>query len=102
MSCWSLYLFRCHNGTLYTGITTDVERRFEEHCNGSGAKYLRGKGPLELAFRCEIGDRGEALSLEHAVKQLGKAEKEILAAAGEMDARKLHAMLTVDSQRASD
>ena len=78
MSCWSLYLVRCRNGTLYTGITTDVERRFEEHCNGSGAKYLRGRGPLELVFHCAAGDRGAALRLEHQVKRLSKADKERL------------------------
>ena len=75
---WSLYLVRCHNGSLYTGITTDVERRFGEHCNGSGAKYLRGRGPLRLEFQCNVGDRSEALRLEYIVKRLDKAQKETL------------------------
>ena len=75
---WSLYLVRCSKGSLYTGITTDVERRFEEHCNGSGAKYLRGRGPLRLEFRCNVGNRSDALRLEHMVKCLDKARKEAL------------------------
>jgi putative endonuclease len=75
---WSLYLVRCRNGSLYTGITTDVERRFEEHCAGTGAKYLRGKAPLTLEFQCRIGDRGDALRLEYLVKRLGKEQKEAL------------------------
>ncbi len=75
---WSLYLVRCRKGSLYTGITTDVERRFEEHCNGSGAKYLRGRGPLRLEFQCNIGNRSDALRFEHMVKRLDKAGKEAL------------------------
>lgn len=75
---WSLYLVRCSKGSLYTGITTDVERRFEEHCNGSGAKYLRGRGPLRLEFQCSAGNRSDALRLEHMVKRLDKNLKEAL------------------------
>ena len=75
---WSLYLVRCSKGSLYTGITTDVERRFEEHCNGNGAKYLRGRGPLRLEFQCCAGNRSDALRLEHMVKRLDKDRKEAL------------------------
>lgn len=77
-AAWSLYLVRCSKGSLYTGITTDVERRFEEHCNGSGAKYLRGRGPLRLEFQCNVGNRSDALRLEHMVKRLDKSGKETL------------------------
>lgn len=75
---WYLYLIKCRNGSLYTGITTDVQRRFEEH-NSSGpkaAKYLRGKGPLELVFSAQVGDRGQASILEYRVKKLSKAVKQ--------------------------
>ena len=54
---WKLYILRCRDGSLYTGITTDVEKRFEAHNSGKGAKYTRGRGPLELVYREECGDR---------------------------------------------
>lgn len=77
---WSLYLIRCRNGNLYTGITTDVQRRFEEHQSGSpkAAKYLRGKGPLELVFYTGVGTRSEAGIAEARVKKLQRCEKEQL------------------------
>lgn len=82
-SCWHLYLIRCSNNSLYTGITTDIERRFLEHQSmPQGSKYLRGKGPLQLAYQCEIGDKGLALKVEHRVKQLQKAQKERLVQSG--------------------
>lgn len=77
MTTWSIYLLRCADGSLYTGIATDVSRRLMEHAESEkGAKYLRGRGPLELVFRQEIGDRGLALKVEHRVKRLPKADKE--------------------------
>ena len=75
---WYLYILRCGDGTLYTGITTDVERRLEEHRQGRGAKYTRGRGPLELAYQEECGTHSEALKREYAVKQLTREEKEDL------------------------
>ena len=80
MSAWWLYLVRCKNKTLYTGITTDVQRRFSEHQAGSAksAKYLRGKGPLELVFYTKIGNRSEASIAEHKVKKLTRTDKELL------------------------
>lgn len=75
---WYLYILRCGDGTLYTGITTDVERRLEEHRQGRGAKYTRGRGPLELAYQEECGTHSEALKREYAVKQLPRDEKERL------------------------
>jgi len=75
---WSLYLVRCNSGQLYTGITTDVERRFAEHGEGKGAKFLRGKGPLQLVFSEQIGDRSDALKMEIKIKKLRRSEKEIL------------------------
>ncbi len=81
---WSLYMIRCRDGELYTGITNDVARRFEEHreMGALTAKYLRGKGPLELAFQKKIGDKSEALKMEQKIKKLTKPEKEIIVQAG--------------------
>lgn len=77
---WSLYLVRTAGGALYTGISTDVERRFAEHQAGApkGARALRGKGPLELVFRCPVGDRSRASRLEWLVKQWPRSRKEAL------------------------
>ncbi|MBJ7537411.1 GIY-YIG nuclease family protein [Marinomonas transparens] len=63
--------------TLYTGITTDVERRFKEHSglNKRGARYLKGKGPLELMWHEEVGSKSDALVLEYRVKKLNKRQK---------------------------
>ncbi len=70
MEIWFLYLIRCRDGSLYTGIPTDVKRRFEEHKGGSrGSKYLRGKAPLELVLKKKVGDKGLALKVEDRVKQ---------------------------------
>ena len=77
---WHLYLVRCANGDLYTGISTDVERRFNEHTNNRGARRLKGKGPLQLVFSSPIGDRSQALRIEHRVKKLSKLDKEALVA----------------------
>ncbi|MGJ8653925.1 MAG: GIY-YIG nuclease family protein [Opitutaceae bacterium] len=77
---WSVYMIRCADGSLYTGVAIDVEKRFEEH-QGQGpksAKYTRGRGPLELVFYKEIGTRSEACAEEYRIKQLSKAEKEAL------------------------
>jgi putative endonuclease len=85
---WNLYLLRCADGSLYTGITTDVDRRFGEHQDvdgkGKGAKALRGKRPLTVVFSEPVKNRSEALKLEYRVKQLSKVEKEkfILGKAG--------------------
>jgi len=77
MTTWSVYLLRCADGSLYTGIATDVSRRLAEHADGEkGAKYLRGRGPLELVFHQEIGDRSLATKIEHRVKRLPKVYKE--------------------------
>ena len=80
-ACYSVYMLRCGDGSLYTGIATDVARRLEEHRSSSrGAKYLRGRGPLTLAYAEVVGDRGDASRVEHCLKSLAKAEKEALVA----------------------
>lgn len=76
MQKWYLYIVRCRDGCLYTGIATDVERRFAEHQQNKGAKYLRGRGPLQLVFKKQIGKRELALKIERLVKKLPKLKKE--------------------------
>ncbi len=73
---WSLYMVRCPDDSIYTGISTDVQRRFAEHQAGKGAKYLRGKSPLTLIYQKEIGSHSDALKIEIIMKKLSKAEKE--------------------------
>jgi putative endonuclease len=75
---WYLYLVRCQDGSLYTGISTDVERRFYAHQRNRGARRLRGRGPLELVYTHPVGNQGLALRLERLVKSLSKTEKEKL------------------------
>lgn len=72
---WKLYILRCGDGSLYTGITVDIEARFAQHCNGTGAKYTRGRGPLELVYVEECGDHSQALKREYQVKSLSKTGK---------------------------
>lgn len=75
-SLWYLYVIETAGGALYTGVTTDVERRFREHCHGKrGARALRGKGPLTLRHRQAVGERGEALKLEAWLKKQPAAKK---------------------------
>ena len=72
---WTVYILECGDGTLYTGITDDLERRLKAHSEGKGAKYTRGRGPLKLRHREELSDKGAALKREYAIKQLNKGEK---------------------------
>lgn len=73
-----VYVLECADGSLYTGYTTDVERRLAEHRAGEGARYTRGRTPVELVHAESYATRSEALTREHAVKQLSRAEKERL------------------------
>lgn len=76
---WFIYLLRTRDGSLYTGIALDVEKRFAEHVAGiRGAKALRGRGPLELVYRTEVGERGLTQGLEYRIKRLAKTDKEQL------------------------
>lgn len=80
MQEWHLYLVRTHQGSLYTGISTDVGRRLSEHAEagGKGSKYLRSRGPLAIAYQARIGDRSLALRAERCMKKLSRAEKEAI------------------------
>ncbi|MGS0677434.1 GIY-YIG nuclease family protein [Shewanella sp. 125m-1] len=82
---WYLYMVRCANGHLYTGVTTDVERRFAEHQSGSAksAKFLRGKGPLTLAYFETVGSHSDALKREIVLKKWPRAKKLALIATQE-------------------
>lgn len=76
---FSLYILRCADETLYTGIAADVDRRICEHESGArGAKYVRGRGPLKLEFAEAVGDRALASALEYRVKRLSRAQKEAI------------------------
>lgn len=72
---WYLYILQCGDGTLYTGITTDVEKRLEAHRSGKGAKYTRGRAPLEVVYREQCGTHSDALKRELEVKHLTREEK---------------------------
>lgn len=72
---WFVYLARCADGTLYTGISTDVAARIAAHDSGRGARYTRGRGPLVLCAKRGCANKSEALRLELAVKKLDRSAK---------------------------
>jgi putative endonuclease len=73
-----VYVLRCADDTLYTGYTTDVERRVADHDAGEGAKYTRGRTPVELVHVEAFDSRSAAMSREHEIKQLSRGAKESL------------------------
>lgn len=73
-----VYVVRCSDDTLYTGYTTDVERRLAEHDEGEGAKYTQGRGPVTLVHLESLETRSAAQQREHEIKSLGRSEKERL------------------------
>ncbi|TCN95522.1 putative endonuclease [Vibrio crassostreae] len=75
---WVVYLIRNRHNALYCGVTNNLERRFEQHQTGKGAKALKGKGPLKLVWSSDVGSKSEALKTEYAIKQLPKSRKEKL------------------------
>jgi predicted GIY-YIG superfamily endonuclease len=75
---WYLYLIRCGDGSIYTGVSTDVPRRLAEHRSGKGARYLRGRGPLALARKIRVGDKSAACRIEALVKKFPRSKKEDL------------------------
>lgn len=72
---WFVYIARCRDGSLYTGVARDVEARLALHDRGKGAKYTRGRGPLALCAKAKCKTQGDALRLEMAVKALPRDEK---------------------------
>ena len=77
---WYLYILRCGHGELYTGITVDVQKRFEAHCAGKGAKYTRRRGPLKIVYQELCGTHSDALERELEIKALSREKKEALIA----------------------
>jgi putative endonuclease len=77
---WYVYIVRCRDQSLYTGITTDIKRRFREHAEHKNrcAKYLRGRSPLKLVYTKKVGTRSQALKAEYKLKRLSKAEKRLV------------------------
>jgi putative endonuclease len=84
---WYVYIIRCSDDTLYTGITTDVERRFCEHACGRGAKYFRGRKPQELLYLEGGHDRSTAGKRELLIKAMTRADKHLLIASATTPAR---------------
>ena len=72
---WTVYILECGDGTLYTGITDDLQRRIKAHAEGKGAKYTRGRAPLTLRYREKVADKSVALKREHAIKRMHRREK---------------------------
>ncbi len=81
-AAWSVYVVRCADGTLYTGVTTDLARRLAQHDAGRGAAYTRGRGPVALVYTRRGFTRSEALKREAAVKSLPRAGKLALVGTG--------------------
>jgi putative endonuclease len=81
-TAWSVYILRCADGTLYTGITTDITRRLVEHNgdSGLGARYTRSRRPVTLAYVEDAGNRAEAARREAAIKRLDRTRKLALCA----------------------
>lgn len=75
---WWVYIIRCGDGSFYTGIATDVERRLKTHQSGRGARYTRGRGPLMLWWTDGPVSHVEALKAERRIKRLSHERKELL------------------------
>ena len=75
---WFVYMLRCKDNSIYTGITNDLKKRIETHLSGNGSKYLRGKLPLKLVYKESFQDRSTASKREIEIKKLNKKEKELL------------------------
>ena len=71
-----IYILRCKDGSLYTGWTDDVEKRFKAHSEGKGAKYTSGRGPFELIWQEEVADKSAALKREIEIKKWSRKKKE--------------------------
>ena len=73
-----VYILKCGDNTLYTGWTNNLEKRFEDHCEGRGAKYTKGRGPLEIVYQEVFENKVDAMKREYAIKKLTRKEKDIL------------------------
>jgi putative endonuclease len=77
---WFVYMVRCSDRSLYTGVTTDAKRRVAEHNDGRGARYTRSRGPVELVYLERARNRGAALTREHEIKRMNTEGKRALVA----------------------
>lgn len=75
---WYVYIVRCADRTLYTGVAKDVAARVATHNAGRGAKYTRSRLPVKLVYRERVGERGAAQKREHAIKRLARKDKQAL------------------------
>tara|TARA_A200000113_G_scaffold78078_1_gene68987 strand:+ start:463 stop:723 length:261 start_codon:yes stop_codon:yes gene_type:complete len=75
---WCVYMLLCDDNTIYTGITNDLKKRFDNHISGKGAKYLRGRKPLEIVYTENFKNRSMATKREMKIKKLNRKEKEAL------------------------
>ena len=75
---WCVYMLLCDDNTIYTGITNDLKKRFENHISGKGAKYLRGSKPLEIVYTENFQNRSMATKREMEIKKLNRRKKEAL------------------------
>jgi len=79
--CWWIYLLECEDGSIYTGITTDVAARFAKHVSGKGAKYTRARSPVKILKTVRCQDHSAALKAEYAIKKMTAAQKRAFCAA---------------------
>lgn len=70
-----VYILKCNDGSLYTGWTNNLEKRLKAHSEGKGAKYTKGRGPLELVYYEEFEEKNDAMKREYAIKKMTKAQK---------------------------
>jgi len=75
IDCWFIYIVKCSDDTLYTGITKDLIKRINQHNNKKGAKYTKGRTPVILIKSFKVDSKSEALILEYKIKQLSKKDK---------------------------
>ncbi|WP_025096603.1 GIY-YIG nuclease family protein [Burkholderia sp. A1] len=97
---WYLYLIECEDGSVYTGITTDVDARFAQHANGTGARYTRSRKPRAVLASFELADRSSASRAEYWVKRLTPAQKRELAGGRRSLDSVLPAVIAVDDDEA--
>lgn len=76
---WFVYLLVCSDGTLYCGITNDIDNRIKKHNNGTGAKYTKSRRPVSLLKSFKCLDKSEAAKLEYKIKKMSRKEKLLLA-----------------------
>jgi len=79
---WCLYILRCRDNTFYTGITTDLGRRLQQHNDGTASRYTRSRRPVVRIYQEPCADRSKALKRECAVKKLSRTAKELLVKSG--------------------